>query len=176
MCRIIKIALLAFLLACCSTCAFALPSDSDQPVYLAADSITYNYKTGFTVYQGHVTVDQGTTHLTGDKVVTQDNAQHKIDQATAYGNVPLAHYWTIPKPGQQQVDAYAKIIIFYPIDSRVILKQNVTVTQGKNEFHGQLAQYSKKDQTIIVPPTLHSRAVVVYDPSSNKTPEASKQG
>lgn len=148
------------------TNSFALPNDNTQKVYIIADSTTYNYKNGMNVFEGHVKVDQGTTHITADKLITKTNSQHKIEEATAYGFQDLAHYWTLPKEGEPVLDARAKVIKYYPIQANITLEQNVQVKQGENSFQGELIHYNSKDQTVTVPASTKGRAVLVYNPDS----------
>jgi lipopolysaccharide export system protein LptA len=148
-----------------SSQAFALRSDSSEKLYIVSDSSVYNYKTGTKIFEGHVKMDQGTTHLIADKVVTKNNAQHKIAEAIAYGyGGQKAHYWTTPNQDDPAVYADAKIIKFYPIDSNVVLEQNVIVKQGENSFQGELILYNMNNQTITVPASQSGRAVLVYNP------------
>ncbi len=144
---------------------FSLSTDNQEVVHVVADSSIYNYKTGVNLFEGNVKVDQGTTHITADKLITKNNTQHKIKEAIAYGTKQLAHYWTLPKDNEPELHAKAKIIKFYPIDTHVVLEQNVILTQGENSFHGEIIFYNKSSQTIIVPAAKNSRATLVYDPN-----------
>lgn len=47
----------------------ARSSDQYLPYHIQADAIIYNQNLHTTIYQGHVHATQGTTRLTGDKVV-----------------------------------------------------------------------------------------------------------
>lgn len=143
---------------------YALEDDHLKKVHIVADSGIYNYKTGINIYEGHVKIDQGSTHLTADRLITKNNSQHVIQEATAYGLQKLAHYWTLPKPGDVVMHAYARVIKFYPIESNVTLEREAWVTQGDNKFQGQLIHYNSKEQTIIVPADQKSHAVLVYNP------------
>lgn len=154
-----------FILFGMTSLVFALPSDAKEKVYIQADSIIYNYKTGINVYQGHVIIDQGTTHVTSDRLITKNNEEHKIKEAIAYGLTTRAHYWTLPKENEPIMNAYANVIQLHPIEQTVTLEKNVLVTQGHNQFQGQIVHYNKLDQTVIVPPTKGARAVIVYDPN-----------
>lgn len=158
----LKIAFYIFTFTCLNT--YALPTDKQQKVHIVADSTNYNYKTGVNVFEGHVKVDQGTTHITAQKLVTKNNSQHKIQEAIAYGLDGLAHYWTLAKIGEPNIHAKAKIIKFYPQQSNVTLERNVIVTQGENHFHGEIILYNREDQTITVPASPSGRAVLVYNP------------
>lgn len=143
---------------------FGLESDKKEKVYILADSGVYNFKTGIDIYEGNVKIDQGTTHITADRLITKKNDKHKIKEAVAYGITKLAHYWTLPNQKDPEIHAHAKIIKFYPIESKVTLEKNVLITQGENSFKGELIHYNRNDQTITVPATANARAVIVYNP------------
>ena len=151
-------------LTCLPHYAFALDTDRNQKVNIVADSGVYNYKTGVNIYEGHVKVDQGTTHITADRLITKKNPQHKIQEAIAYGLEGKAHYWTLPNQQEPEIHAWAKIIKFYPIESNATLEQAVFVKQGENSFQGELINYNSKEQTISVPASKNARAVLVYNP------------
>jgi len=144
--------------------AYALDDDSKAKLNIVADSGTYNFKTGVDVYEGHVKIDQGSTHIIADKLITKKNNQHKIQEATAYGIHDLAHFWTLPKLGEPEIHAYAKTIKFYPLENNVSLEHDVTVTQGENNFKGELIHYNSNEQTITVPAISNGRAILVYNP------------
>ena len=117
-----------------SLLACALPEDNKEKVYIVADSNVYNYKTGVNIFEGHVKVDQGTTHITADRLITKTNMKHKIQEAIAYGFNQRAHYWTLAKKDQPVIHAYANVIKFYPMEFNVAFEKNVTIQQGNNNF------------------------------------------
>jgi lipopolysaccharide export system protein LptA len=166
MCRVLSLLLLCLY----ALSSYALEADSKEKVYITSDSSIYNYKTGVNLYEGHVKVDQGTTHLTGDRVITKNNAQHKMQEAIAYGFQEPAHYWTLQKLGEKEIHATALIIKYNPINSNAILENKVVVTQGDNSFQGELVTYNSKEQTIIVPASVNNHAVLVYNPENMTTP------
>lgn len=160
-----------FFIALCllagASISLALESDNRAKLHIVADSGTYNFKTGIDVYEGHVKVDQGTTHITADKLITKKNNRHKIEEATAYGIETLAHFWTLPKLGEPEIHARAKIIKFYPLQMNASLEHDVTVTQGENSFQGEVIHYNSNEQTITLPASLNGRAVLVYNPEKS---------
>jgi lipopolysaccharide export system protein LptA len=167
MSRILKfVCFFSFLI---STCTFALPEDSEEPLYIVADTYALNYKTGFDSYEGHVKVDQGTTHLIADKVVTQKDSNHKIISAIAYGILTFAEYTTLPNKEDPILYAKAKTITFYPPTSIVILEENVIVTQGENSVKGPLIVYNMKDQTVKAPPSKNGRSTIMIEPKYLKS-------
>jgi lipopolysaccharide export system protein LptA len=147
----------------------ALPEDSSKNMHIDADSTLFNYKTGFNTYEGNVNVLQGATHLTADRVTTQNNDHHKISEAIAYGKDKLAHYWTVPQKGDPLFHAQAKIIKFYPLTSLVVLQGEVQVTQGNNSFNGSEIIYNIKDQTVTSPANKKGRATIIIDPTKLTT-------
>jgi len=152
-----------FLLAY-SPFTYSLQKDNKEKIFITADSSIYNYKVGTNLFEGHVNAKQGTTHITGDKIITKSNNKHEIQEVIAYGDKELAHYWTIPKLGDKEIHAQAKIIKFFPLTSNVTLEQNVIITQGENNFHGELILYNMQEETITVPASAKGRAVLVYNP------------
>ncbi|MBV9576024.1 MAG: lipopolysaccharide transport periplasmic protein LptA [Gammaproteobacteria bacterium] len=164
MCLIKNSLLISFIFLSLSSIAEGLDTDRKQKVNIIADSGIYNYKTGINIYEGHVRIDQGTTHLTADRLITKNNAQHKIQEAIAYGLQTKAHYWTLPNLQEKEIHAWAKIIKFYPTESNATLEKEVFVKQGENSFQGELINYNSKEQTISVPAAQQGRAVLVYNP------------
>lgn len=151
-----------------SILAIALPDDQEKSFNIIADSSLFNYKTGVDTYEGNVKVDQGSSHLTADRLVTRKNKQHKIIEAVATGITKLAEYSTIPKIGDPMLHAQAKIIKFYPLTSAVILEQDVIVTQKENSFHGPRIIYNIKDQTVTAPASKEGRATITIEPDQTK--------
>lgn len=147
-----------------SSHCLALPSDNRQVLHIYADSTNYNFKTGEKIFIGNVKVDQGSTHIQADKLITHNNPQHAINEVIATSNTGLAHYWTLTKSGQPEAHAYAKVIKFYPIQSNVTLEKSARVIQGENSFQGELIHYNSNDQTITVPRSSQAQAVIVYNP------------
>lgn len=152
------------LILCSSGTTLALPEDANEKLMIVADSNIYNYKTGINTFEGHVKVDQGTTHIIADRLITKNGPDHKIQEAIAYGLHQTAHYWTIPKINDPEIHANGNVITYYPVASNVIIKENALVTQGENSFQGKIIHYNMKDQTIIVPASENGRAVLVYNP------------
>jgi lipopolysaccharide export system protein LptA len=147
--------------------AFALPDDGKKNLHIIADSTLLNYKSGFNTYEGNIKIDQGETRLTADRFTTQNNTQHKMEEAIAYGTNKLAHYWTIPRKGDPVFHAKAKVIKYYPIKSMVVLQGDVIVTQGDNSFSGPEIIYNIKDQTVLSPVNKQGRSTIIIEPAKS---------
>lgn len=152
-----------------SLAVISASSNTQQPLHIMADSSLFDYKSGINTYEGNVKVDQGSSHLLADKVITKNNAQHKIAEATAYGLKNLAEYTTLPKPGDPLFHAVAKIIKYYPPKALIVLEGDVTVTQGENSFQGPVIIYNMEDQTVTVPSSKIGRATIVIEPNQLKS-------
>lgn len=142
----------------------ALPEDAQKPLQITADTSDFNYKTGVNTYTGNVVVIQGTSHLLADRLITKNNAQHKIAVATAYGEKKLAEYITLPKTGDKPLSAKADVITFYPPTGIAVLTGHVIVTQGENNFHGPIIVYNIKNQVVHVPPSTDGQATIIIEP------------
>lgn len=143
---------------------YALPEDRREMLHIKADNTIYNYKTGINYFEGNVQIDQGSTHVTADRLITKANSKHQIQEAIAYGIHQLARFTTTPRQGEKAINANARIIKFYPLTMNATLQGEVFVLQGENIFQGQLIHYNMNEQTIIVPETKNGRAVLVYNP------------
>ncbi len=156
--------LLSFLLVLLTTTSFALPEDSKQLMHISSDSTQFDFKKGINIYEGNVVVNQGSTHLTADKVTTKNNDLHKIQEVIAFGGINPAIYTTIPNPGDELFTAKAHEIRFYPIKSLIFLEGDTSVTQGENSFQGPIMIYNTKDQIVTAPPSKNGRATMMIKP------------
>lgn len=142
----------------------ALPDDKDAKLFIASDHAVYNYKRGYSEFIGHVKIDQGSTHVTAEKLTTRINNNHNIEEAIAYGEHHRAHYSTLPKLNSAPIHAYAKIIKYYPVQANISLLNNVLVEQKNNHFKGSVIHYNMHNETIKVPASANSKATFIYDP------------
>src|SRR3990167_5116698 len=117
-----KIFLLFSLLSVSLTASALIDTNSEDPIHIIANATLFNYKTGINTYEGEVRIDQGVTHLTADRVITQSNDKHKVILATAYGLTRQAEYSTLPKNSTVIMTALADEIEFTPETEIVVLK------------------------------------------------------
>ena len=143
--------------------AWALDSDGDLPAKFDSDQLSYNQKTGVTVFTGHVTMDQGSTHLTADQVTIHSNKEGKIVQVIATGK--QAHYTTLPEGKDKIMDAFADTIEYYPLDKKAILIGNAFVNQSPNQLRGSHIIYDMtKQQVLSLASPTGQKTVVVLQP------------
>jgi lipopolysaccharide export system protein LptA len=159
---------LATLLLLLTTQTIALHSDQTLPYHIRSDNMQYNRNTHQTIYRGHVIATQGTTRISGNKLIVSTSPKtHRLQELIAYGN--LAHYATLPDGQAQKLHAVAKVIKYWPGRQKAELIRDARVTQEQNIFTGQKIWYDIKNQsvytdhhantgqtTIIIQPTDHT--------------------
>ncbi|HVV68781.1 MAG TPA: lipopolysaccharide transport periplasmic protein LptA [Gammaproteobacteria bacterium] len=142
----------------------ALSTDRDQPAHFIADKFQTNQKTGITIFTGHVQMDQGTTHLTADKVTVYNGEHGRINKAIAVG--APAHYSTLPdnEKKNRMMDAYGKTIEYYPQLRKAVILGDGIVIQGPNRLNGEHIIYELDKQLATSLPTGTAQSVLVLQP------------
>ena len=116
------------------------------PYYFVADSVTYLTKTHNITYKGHVKVDQGPTHITGDKLTLDLTAANKIIKMIDRGH-PATYTTKLPKkPGL--VHAKADKITYDQLSQMVYLDGHAWVDQNHNTIRATHIRYDKKNGVI----------------------------
>ena len=144
-----KTVLLSLSLLCiCVTC-WALPSDNKQLIHINSDRLVVHYNQHKATYEKQVTLQQGSRHLSGDRLVLKQNKQSQVKHITLYGNPAKGHY-------QQDVGGpitytRAKEMIYQPLIQYISFKNDAWVNQGGNIFKGPLITYNLEDKTVTTP-------------------------
>lgn len=125
--------------------AMALDSDQDQPIYLEADDVQIDDRTGVSVYTGNVIFDQGTMHLTADKL-TIIKEGGETDEIIAEGN---------PARFQQQTGAdkglakgRAKRMEYKVRSDLVYLIDDAEITQDGDAFKNDRITYNRTTKVV----------------------------
>lgn len=147
--------------------ALALPSDQDQPFKIAADNVQIDHNTGTTTYQHHVLVDQGSTHLIADHMVTVNNPQNQLTEIIASGKQAI--YRTITDSKKPELIAKADTIKYYPLENKIVLLGKANVKQGENVFTGPVIEYNTKLQTVISSAAQYGRTTMIIQPKQPPT-------
>ncbi len=120
------------------THVLALKSDIEKPVHINADSVLFNKSIGQAVYEGNVTIAQGTLDIRAAKI--EINApNNEITKITASGN---------PVRFQQTMDdgkvakGNAKRVIYIVKEKRILLNGNATISQNNDKFSSNQIEYS----------------------------------
>ncbi len=173
----IKRSLFILCLSCILSLGYALDSDQQKPLLISSDTADLNSQTGVGIYTGNVIIDQGTTHVSGDKV-TSYSENNKINQIVVEGNKKKqARYESSLDPNKPPLIAIADIIKFFPEKNYAILLGHAYVQQGENSIAGEHLEYdvtNKILKSINTPSNKAVRTRIVIDPnnlpSMDKTP------
>ena len=126
--------------------AWGLDADRDQPINIEADQASLNDKTGFSVYEGNVRLQQGTLIFTGSKMTVQ-LTDKKLDTIILTG--APATYVQRPEGKDINQHAEAKRIEYYAIDERVILLRKARIWEsGDEEFRSDRIVFNLKTDTV----------------------------
>jgi len=120
----------ALLLLLLPVTGLGLASDRTQPINIEADRATLNEKTGNSVYEGNVHVQQGTLVLQGSKMTVQLN-DNNIETIVITGDP--ATYQQRPDGKESDQHAEARRIEYYAKEDRIILLENARVWQTDDE-------------------------------------------
>jgi lipopolysaccharide export system protein LptA len=135
--RILLILLLA------PAAAPALESDKDQPVYIEADSVEIDDRTGVRTYQGNVVMTQGSIHMTADKV-TVTKTPKGSDHVLAVGK-PVT--FQQQREGEDELARGRALRAEYDLDSDIIkLYDDAELSQGKDTLRNDRITYDKSKE------------------------------
>lgn len=145
----------------------ALPADKEKPLRVVADKVMVNYAEGITTLQDNVTVTQGSTTLTGTKVIVYTNKQQQLIKLIAYGdsNEP-ASYETLPTAKSSPFHATADTITYMGLERLAIFEGNAHATDGINQFDGPEFKYWTEKQEVVTEKVAHQRSTIIIYPGS----------
>lgn len=126
--------------------AWGLDADREQPINIEADQASLNDKTGVSVYEGNVKLQQGTLVFTGNKMTVQ-LTDKKLDTIVLRGT-PATY---VQRPDGKDVDQHAEAerIEYYAIDERVILLRKARIWEsGDEEFRSDRIVFNLKTDTV----------------------------
>ncbi|MGX2040968.1 lipopolysaccharide transport periplasmic protein LptA [Methylocaldum sp. MU1018] len=122
--------------------AFALDSDSKQPIYIEANTATYEEKKGETVYVGDVKATQGSLEVYGDQMtVYQKGGQ--TEKIVVIGN-PTRLKQT-PEGGKEDIHGTSRRADYFPETGILILYDKALVWQGQNTTASDIIEYDTKN-------------------------------
>lgn len=136
----------ALLLCLLPVTGWGLGSDRSQPMNIEADRATLNEKTGNSIYQGNVQVQQGSLVLEGSKMTVQ-LSNNEIDTIILTGNP--ATYRQRPDGKDTDQHAEAARIEYHAAEDRIILLENARIWQsGAEEFRSERIVFNLKSNTV----------------------------
>ena len=125
--------------------ATALESDRSQPIQISADAVSIDQKKGVNRYSGNVVLTQGTLVITANEVTVRYRAG-EIEKVKANGN-PVTFKERLDNHAED-ISASAKRLEYNALKSEIDLFEQVSVSQGSDEFHSAVLHYNLKDGTL----------------------------
>lgn len=107
--------------------AAALDSDSKQPMYIEADTATYDEKKGETEYLGEVKATQGSLEALGDKMIIYQ-AGGKTDKVVIFGKP--ARIKQTPEGGKEDTHGIGQRAEYFPETGILILYDKAMTWEG----------------------------------------------
>lgn len=150
-----------------SASGFALPSDRNQQLSLAAENATYNSKTGITTYTGNVVIEQGTMKLQADSLVVTLNSKNEIQTITAKGKpaVPAAN-----RSESKGVGAVRRrILSTTQTQDYHVRTGNAYLYQDGSSIRGNRLKYSMNKGDVEAQGSSSNRVQIIIPPSSSKS-------
>lgn len=169
-----------------TSCVFALPDDRNKPIEIQANSAERDAKTGVTTYTGNVDVQQGSIHISANKVVL-NSTNNKLTKMHATGS-PATYHQQLTGP-KDVVDAQAINIYFDVAKNLITLQDSASLKQASGSIKGDRIEYDTKAErvkaqasrsggndnnqriTVIIPPSTSDKASASYDSKTNNKSE-----
>ena len=167
-----RLAGIALLLSVMPYSAWGLSDDRNQPMTIESDRATLNEKTGNSVYDGNVYVQQGTLVLHGDHMTVQLN-NNQIEKIILTGSP--ATYRQRPDGKDTDQHAEAGRIEYHAAEDQIILLENARVWQtGAEEFSSERIVFNLKNNTVNAGGS-GDRVHITLQPASKKAKDQDKQ-
>ncbi len=140
-------------------------ADAEQPVTIHSNTASFDNNKGIAIYNGKVTVKQGSRNLASDKLTIErdDNNQIKIMIATGK-----------PARFRSQADVNrpigygkANMIKYYPQQDKVDLLGNAELRQNGDTVSGPILTYNFTTGVLQSKSTRKARSTVVLQPKRN---------
>ncbi len=116
----------------------ALKDDVEKPVHIDADSVLFNKTKGLAVYEGNVSIVQGSLKITAHRI--EINApNNEIERITANGK---------PVSFQQKMDdgklakGSANKLLFLVKSKQLLMDGNAVISQNNDKFSSNHIEYS----------------------------------
>ena len=152
----------AIFLSCGICYATPVAIDSQKAVHITADHASFDHKNGLAVYEGHVEVDQGSRHLSANKVTIERDQQNRIKVMVATGNP--ATFKAQQNPNKNPGSGSAKIIKYYPQLDRVDLIDQAKLMQDGDTISGPKLSYNFVTEVLQGKSSQRERTTIILKP------------
>lgn len=120
--------------------ASALKSDKDQPVYVEADGVDIDDRSGISIYKGNVVLTQGSIVIKADKVTVTQKA-NQTDHIEAVGNPVTFKQDTEGEKGA--IKGRSKKTEYSANSEIIYMTGDAVLNQGKDTFKSDKITYDR---------------------------------
>lgn len=133
-------AIIAMLVLCLaiSQPALSLPDDREKAIQITADRAMRDEKKGLTIYSGNVVLDQGSLHISADKIIVF-RINEEGDKIVATGQPALVQQQ--PAVDEELMRAHAEVIEYFKAEDRLRLRSGAQIEQGGSTVKGNIIDY-----------------------------------
>ena len=147
---------------------YALEADRKEPIHFTAGAIEWDQLSHTGTFKDNVSFTQGSTQLFASRGCTKGDDNNQFEEVMLYGDTKQqAHFITIPKPNEKQVDAYADKMVYLPQKKVIQLFGKVYITQGRYHFSAPYLEYNIEKKKIISHSDNQQKTTVVVDPEKS---------
>ena len=146
--------------------AHALKTDTQQPVYINSDSQQLDMRSNQVIFQGDVSLKQGSININADKiVVTRDPASNTIKKIEAFGQP--ATFSQLMDDGKT-LNGSAKELDYNIDNDQLTMKGQAELAQDNNVIKGSSIVYQIAQQKLMADSSKNERVTTVLQPTSGK--------
>ncbi len=148
--------------------AQGLESDRQQPMALEADSLSINESAGVSLYEGNVTIVQGSMRLWADRLWVHRSAG-KTDKVVSEGEP--TRFSQLPEVDGVEVHGQARRIEIHVERNEMLLIDDALLEQGGNSFRNDRIVYNRANAQVRAGSSVQGkqRVQVVIEPRTGKT-------
>ena len=136
--------------------------DSQKPVQIISDKVSFDHKQGLAVYEGNVQVHQGSRHLTANKLTIHRDTNNRIEVMVATGSP--ATFKAQQPTSKGSGSGVARTIKYYPQLDRVDLIERAELTQNGDTITGPTLSYNFVTEVLQGKSSKQERPVVTLQP------------
>lgn len=146
--------------------AFALSTDSEQPVYIDSDSQHLNLKSNQVTFLGNVTLTQGSIHITAEKVIiTRNENTGDIDEIQGFGNLSTFSQKT---DEGKMLRGEARQLLYKMSDDMLTMIGKAKLSQEDSTISSSKIRYKIADQTLVADSDKNQRVSTIFQPKAAK--------
>lgn len=143
--------------------AFALSTDTDQPIYIDSDSQHLDMKSHRVTFSGDVKLKQGSININAEKVIVIRNpADDSLKQIQAFGNP--ATFSQLTDEGKT-LKGQAKELYYKVASDELTMVTDAQLSQDESLIRGKTITYKISSQKLMADGGKNERVTTVLQPS-----------